>query len=114
MVAGPSAAQSTIRLTPEQAACVAENVAIYLEEPMEPVVVVPNTCPEPPSLDDLMAALAPQNIGRELPEPKVGEADAALVLMHAELRCFGELFAAGALVEEENGLISVELSDCDG
>jgi hypothetical protein len=114
VVSNAATAESIIRLTPEQAACVAENVAIYLEESMEPVVVIPNTCPEPPSLDDLMAALAPQNLGRDLPEPKVGEPDAALVLMHSELECFGKLFTAGALIVEEGGLIAVELGDCDG
>ncbi|MEM1148993.1 MAG: hypothetical protein AAGI03_00340 [Pseudomonadota bacterium] len=109
-----TAAQSVIRLTPEQATCVADHVETYLQEPSEPVVVIPDTCPNPPSIEDLMAALAPQNLGRELPEPKVGESDAALVLMRSELECFETLFRAGSLVEEEGGIIAVELGDCDG
>lgn len=109
-----AAAQSVIRLTPEQATCVADHIETYLQEPSEPVVVIPGTCPDPPSVDDLMAALAPQNLGGELPEPKVGQSDAALVLMHSELECFETLFRAGSLVEEEGGIIAVELGDCDG
>lgn len=110
----PVAAQSIITLTPDQAACVAENVGLYLEPGTEPVVVVPKTCPDPPSLDDLMAALSPQNLGRDLPEPKLGEPDAALVLMASELECFGARYAAGDLTVKADGLIVVALENCEG
>lgn len=106
-------AQSMITLTADQAACVAENIGLYLEPGTEPVVVVPKTCPDPPSLDDLMAALSPQNLGRDLPEPKLGEPDAALVLMASELECFGARYTAGDVTVKPDGLIVVALDDCE-
>lgn len=107
-----AAEAADIRVTSAQAACIAENVDAYLASGRDPVVVVPETCPDQPTSDDLMAALAPRNSGAGLPEPKVGEPDAALVMLRSELECFAHLITGRFQNVRDDELLVVSLDAC--
>lgn len=96
----------------DQAECIAENIDTYLGYGTDPVIVVPDTCPDPPTNDELMAALAPQNSGTGLPTPKVGEGDKVMILLQSQLVCIQRLIEAGTLSQNADGLVVISLDDC--
>ena len=101
-----------LKITMDQAKCIASNVDIYLGYGTDPVIVVPDTCPDPPTNDELMAALAPQNSGAGLPTPKVGEGDKVMILLQSQLKCIQRLIQRGTLSQNADGLVVISLGDC--
>ncbi len=101
-----------LRITMDQAECIASNVETYLGYRTDPVIVVPDTCPDPPTNDELMAALAPQNSGAGLPTPKVGEGDKVMILLQSQLVCIQKLIESGTLSQNADGLVVISLDDC--
>ena len=108
----PAWAKEPIRITADQAKCIAENLDTYLGYGTDPVIVVPATCPDPPTNDELMAALAPQNSGSGLPTPKVGKGDNVLILLQSQLKCITRLVNSGDLTQNPDGLVELSLGQC--
>lgn len=112
--ASAASAQQAITISRDLADCISDNVDAYLLAGGETIIVIPATCPKPATMEDVMIALAPQNSGAGLPEPKIGAPDAALLLLRSEFQCLARLIAAGELPETEQGYLSFSVDLCDG
>lgn len=112
ILADSANAFDSIKITFDQANCIAENLETYLGYGTDPVIIVPDTCPNPPTNDDLMAAMSPQNSGAGFPTPKIGEGERVLILLHAQLRCLSELVKSGTISQDSDGLIYISFNKC--
>lgn len=101
-----------IKVTPGQAQCLAENIGTYESYETDPVIIVLETCPRPPSNDQLTTSLVQKRSGPGLPLPKVGKGDNILILLRSQLACVKEIVTDGDLSADETGLIEISLENC--
>ncbi|MEM8797696.1 MAG: hypothetical protein AAGE61_19185 [Pseudomonadota bacterium] len=115
-LASASVAQSSkvIKVTPGQAKCLADNIETYESYDTDPVIIVLETCPRPPSNEQLTASLVQRNSGLGLPTPRVGSGDNILILLRSQLACIKDLVTGDALPTNEAGLIEISLDQCSG
>lgn len=105
-------AETTLKITPEQARCIAKNVDTYFGYGTDPVIVVPDNCPNPPTNEELMAELAPQNSGVGFPTPKVGGNGKVLILLQSQLLCIRRAVEAGELPLTPEGFVEFSPENC--
>lgn len=102
----------TIKVTPGQARCLVENIETYENYETDPVIIVLETCPRPPTNSQLAARLAQRNAGPGLPMPKVGSGDNVLILLRSQLACVKDVLTDDHLPTNEAGLIEIPLDAC--
>ncbi len=110
------AAQDTgfsVRLTTEQAECISTHADRYLGLGTNPVIVIPQECPNVgTSGDSVMASLGLQNSGSDIPMPKEGDGEGILVLMVDQIACLRDYYPARAKVVAGTDIVEFDFGQC--